>query len=107
MSTGGSSPPSCNINEYLMSIGDQLSLSAGVIVELWVPWPLCVRPGQSFCRLLALHQDLSAQYSVPEWYRSIPVLIHWVRFVRGFACMFACMHVHMCVCLYVCLRTML
>jgi len=37
-------------------------------VELWVPRPLSVRPGQSFCRLLALPQeDLPHKTSVSEW----------------------------------------
>ena len=35
-----------------------------VVVELWIPRPLCVRPGQSSCGLLALSQeDLPAQGS--------------------------------------------
>ena len=36
--------------------------SVGVVVELWVPQPLFVRPGQSSCGLLVLPQeDLPAQ----------------------------------------------
>ena len=62
-------------------------------MELWVPRPLSVRLGQSYCGLLALPEEDKA-----EWYTGIPVLVHWVAIAMfciaaiGFA---------LCVCLSV------
>ena len=63
-------PPSCIINGYLAFIREvnaQLSLShvllssVEVVVELWVPRPLSMRPGQWLLALL--QKDLPAQGS--------------------------------------------
>ena len=69
-------------------------------MELWVPLPLSVRPGQSSCGLLALPQENCLyKAQVPEWCTDIPVLVHWVVFCMaavGFA-LCVCVRVH-CVC---------
>ena len=64
-------------------------------MELWVPRPLSVRPGQSSCGLLALPQEHKAQ--APEWCIGILVLVCWVAIAvfRTAAVGFA-----LCVCLF-------
>ena len=60
----GSSPPCCNINACVPGSKYLVSFSGvGVVVELWVPQPLSMRPGQSSCGLYTNPQDLPVQGS--------------------------------------------
>ena len=91
-----------------------------IIVKLWVPWPLFVRPGQSSCELLGVPQDdfhtrfeclRGAKHPSVGTLGSNSCVSAAVRFAFAFACVFAincvCEHVCLSKCVCVCLRVCL